>query len=87
MRDATPRGLVAVLAVALLAVFAATDVGAQLSIDPESPDATQAPPAQQPWATQAPPAQSPEQDQGPAAQPANPDERLNVPLSPLYPNR
>ena len=78
MKARTRRDLVAVLACAWLAMAAPPPAAAQLTVDPESPDATQAPPAQtpeqdqgppaqQPWAMQAPPAQSPEQDQGPAA--------------------
>jgi hypothetical protein len=80
-----PRTLRTIAATALtsslLLALVLTDARAQLSVDPESPNATRAPPtqspdqdqgrpAQQPWATQAPPAQSPEKDQGrPAQQP------------------
>jgi len=79
MKHVTFRRLATALASSLLVVVVPLEAVAQLSVDPESPDASQAPPAQspeqdqgraaqQPWATRAPPVQSPEQDQGPAAQ-------------------
>ncbi|MCU0897994.1 MAG: hypothetical protein MUC55_10870 [Burkholderiales bacterium] len=79
MKGETRRDLAAALGCACLMLVVPQHAAAQLSVDPESPDATQAPPArspeqdqggaaQQPWATQAPPAQSPEQDQGGQAQ-------------------
>jgi hypothetical protein len=78
MRRGALPGAASRIAAAALFALSAAEATAQLSVDPESPDATRAPPALtprddlapragSPHDTRAPAARAPSQDQGPAA--------------------
>jgi len=79
MSVALLRSVTTAMTSVFLVSLAAVEAMAQLSVDPESPDATRtppalfpsqdpAPPAGSPHDTQAPPARSPREDGGPPAQ-------------------